>query len=62
MEEQKKPVAELRSISGGRRSFSIGGTLGNMVAIGLGALGLLALACAVLGGVWLVEQLWGAVS
>lgn len=62
MEPNETGPTELHAIKGGRRSFSVGGFTGTAVGWGLMVLGLLALGCAILGGVWCFEQLWGAVT
>lgn len=54
---------KLQVLKGGRKkSFSIGGAAGSAVALCLVTIGLLALGCVILGGVWCVEQLWNAVT
>lgn len=64
-EQAEKPgnaTGELRSIEGGRRTFSFGDVAGSAIGGGVLALGVIAVGCLVLGGVWCLEQLWGLVA
>lgn len=63
MGDPAEEPTRLRALDGGRRrSFSIGGFAGSAVAVCVVSLGLIALGCVILGGVWCFEQLWSAVT